>query len=477
MSFRLPNAVKSASVYVFANLLSRGLAIITVPIFTRLMTTDQIGIVTIYTSWFSLISAFSTLSLTSGGFSLAMKEYKEKRDNYVSSILFLTTIIAGIILIAYIMMHNFFDRVFGLSRKLSLLMMVGFILSPARDFWLAKERYEYKYKSAAIVTIFSAVIASALSVIAVFWANGKGLEETAYYRLIVNYFVIYFIDAIIFVVLFIKGKSFVNREYWTFSLKLSLPLVGYSISTQILNVSDRMMIDIMVGKSAVGIYGTLYTVSSISIMIWTTINASFVPYLFENIDKRKEKIGKIANFLLILYSGIAIILTYFSPEIVKILATDEYMAAKYIMPPIAAGVFMISVSNLYSNILVYYKKTTYIMYVSIVAAALNVILNYFFIMRYGYVAAAYTTLFSYIVMAALEYYWANLYDKKYIGSSSRVYDDKMIFRISMATIVLCMIGLALYQLTIIRYISAGIIGLLMIYAIAKNKSFMKTIKT
>lgn len=224
MSFRLPNAVKSASVYVFANLLSRGLAIITVPIFTRLMTTDQIGIVTIYTSWFSLISAFSTLSLTSGGFSLAMKEYKEKRDNYVSSILFLTTIIAGIILIAYIMMHNFFDRVFGLSRKLSLLMMVGFILSPARDFWLAKERYEYKYKSAAIVTIFSAVIASALSVIAVFWANGKGLEETAYYRLIVNYFVIYFIDAIIFVVLFIKGKSFVNREYWTFSLKLSLPL-------------------------------------------------------------------------------------------------------------------------------------------------------------------------------------------------------------------------------------------------------------
>ncbi len=35
------------------------------------------------------------------------------------------------------------------------------------------------------------------------------------------------------------------------------------------------MISKMVGNSAVGVYSTLYTVSSLSLMVWTAINASF----------------------------------------------------------------------------------------------------------------------------------------------------------------------------------------------------------
>ena len=58
---------------------SRGLAIITVPIFTRLMTTEQIGEVNLYNSWYALISVVATLSLTSGGYSVAMKEYPISR--------------------------------------------------------------------------------------------------------------------------------------------------------------------------------------------------------------------------------------------------------------------------------------------------------------------------------------------------------------------------------------------------------------
>ena len=76
---RLSESAKSAVVYTFSTLFSRGLAIITVPIFTRRMTTTQIGTVNLYNSWYSLISAFATLSLTSGGFAVAMKEYAKER--------------------------------------------------------------------------------------------------------------------------------------------------------------------------------------------------------------------------------------------------------------------------------------------------------------------------------------------------------------------------------------------------------------
>lgn len=69
------------------------------------------------------------------------------------------------------------------------------------------------------------------------------------------------------------------------------------------------------------------------------------------------------------------------------------------MPPIAAGVFLTSISNLYSNILVYYKKTKYIMFAAIAAAVVNVALNLVAIPLFGYGAAAYTTLASYIILA------------------------------------------------------------------------------
>ena len=51
---RIPNVsqgAKSAVAYTFASLFSKGLAFITVPIFTRIMSTDEIGTVNLYNSW------------------------------------------------------------------------------------------------------------------------------------------------------------------------------------------------------------------------------------------------------------------------------------------------------------------------------------------------------------------------------------------------------------------------------------------
>ena len=88
---RMSTGVKASVVYTVASFLTRGLAIFTVPVFTRMMSTSEIGVVNLYNSWFSMISVVTTLALTSGGFQLAMKEFRNERDQYVSSVLTLTT--------------------------------------------------------------------------------------------------------------------------------------------------------------------------------------------------------------------------------------------------------------------------------------------------------------------------------------------------------------------------------------------------
>lgn len=464
----IPIGAKSAVVYTASSVFTRGLAIITVPIFTRLMTTEQIGLVNIYNSWYSLISAFATLSLTSGGFAVAMKEYADKRDEYESSVLSLTTIVATIIAVIYAIAPVLWQKVLGLPNSLIILMLIGFLVNPAHDFWLARQRYENKYKLAGIVSIVTAIVASVLSIIIVASMSNTHGDMTAQGRLLANYSIVYGVAAVFWLYIMIKGKKSYCKDFWKMSLSISIPLVGYNIAGQILNVSDRMMISSMVNNSAVGIYSTLYTVSSLSLMVWQAINASFVPHLFQNIDKETHNLKEISNMLMVAYAAIAVLLTYFAPEIVKILATNEYYKAIYIMPPIAAGVFFTSYANLYSNIAVYHKKTKYVMYPAIIAAGSNLILNYIFIRAVGYMAAAYTTLFSYVVLAALQAMWSRKVCEDKGTPLSKIFDNRKLCILAVVTTVLSLLAIPLYSHTIVRYVIIAI-GVICVILFGKKR--------
>ena len=239
-----------------------------------------------------------------------------------------------------------------------------------------------------------------------------------------------------------------------------------------------MMISNMVNNSAVGIYSTLYTVSALSLIVWQAINSSFVPYLFQNIDKKEHNIKRISNLLMALYGIVAVVLTYFAPEIVRVLATEEYFEAIYIMPPIAAGVFFTSYANLYSNIAVYYKKTKYVMYPAIIAACMNLFLNFIFINLFGYIAAAYTTMLSYIVLAALQGMWSKKVCEENKNPISGIFDNKFMILLAVVIIIVSLLAIPLYSNTIARY-SIIILGIIIILLVAKkvlNSSVIKNNK-
>lgn len=386
----------------------------------------------------------------------------------------ITSLMAFLIGIIYFVNPSFWEGVLGLPKSLIILMLVGFLVAPARDFWMARQRYEYKYKLSGLVSILSAVAASALSVAVVLHMNSIGAADVAEGRLLANYVVIYGVAGVFWVFLFVKGKKLYDKKFWKYSLTLSLPLVGYAIARQILDVSDRMMISKMVGNDKVGIYSTLYAVSSISLVAWNAINASFIPYLYQNIDNssKKKNVQRLASILLALYATIAIVLTFLAPEIVRILATNEYYEAIYIMPPIAAGIFLTSVSNMYSNILVYYKRTNVIMFSSAFAAFVNIILNFIFIKTIGYQAAAYTTLIAYILLALIEGIFASKEYKKVTNDKMMIYNNKVIVIMALVTILVSMCGLFFYSFSMIRYllcIAFGIIAIVIAMYYKRNR--------
>ena len=476
MKNKMSNGAKSSAVYIIASLLSKGLAIITMPIFTRIMSSSEIGVVNLYNSWHSMVAVVVSLSLTSGGFQLAMKEFRNDRDGYISSVFCLTSIVAIVAGAVYLVAPQIWNGITGLPSSLMTLMIFHLLLSPAYDFWLMRQRYEYRYLSAGFLSICSAILAAAVSVYAVISASNNGVQSLGQVRLISNYVVQLSIAFVIGIFIIIKGKTGYSKKYWIFSLRLSIPLMGNAFASQVLSVSDRVMIGRMVGNNAVGIYSTLYTVSSLSLLVWNAINASFIPFLFDNMDnpKSNKKIKSISNVLLFAFAVVALFMTIVAPEIVRTLATDEYYEAIYIMPPIAAGVFLTSVTNMYSNILIYHKKTQYIMISTCFAAGVNVVLNYYGIQKLGYMAAAYTTLFAYIIHALIQGVVATKVHASVTRDNNEpVYSTSTIILLAVMTIFGCLCCLSLYRNTFVRYL---IIAVISISALVFRKRLLDLVK-
>ena len=455
-------AAKATIAYTLASLFTKGLGIITTPLFTRIMTPAEIGEFSTFSSWYSMISVVATLSLSSGAFSLAMFEYPEERDKYSSSMIGLSSISTLVFVLIYLVNPEFWNGVLSLNTVEVTVMLAAFWLVPATEYRITRLRFEYKYKQLITISLTNAICGTALAIVAVLLARHFNAENLAPYRILGLYAVLCTMGLVNMIYLIRHGKTLANGKFWKFALINNTPLIVNALAKHVLEVSDRTMITNMVDKSATGIYSTLYTVSTLSLIVWGAIESSLLPYTFENLRNKTEKnVAAIVNPLLAVFAGVCLLLTLVAPEIVWILAPKEYYEAIYIMPPVACGVFFSATYNIFGDILLYHKKTYWIMVSTITAAVANVVLNYIFIGQFGYMAAAYTTLASYIILTVMQYIFMRIVHK------GRVFNELYILLLS-AVLVGCSIAcIALYDYMWIRY--AVIVAIAIVAFILRKK--------
>ena len=179
-----------------------------------------------------------------------------------------------------------------------------------------------------------------------------------------------------------------------------------------------------------------------------------MPYLFENINsvEQQKSIKQISAKLLLFFACAVIVISLIAPEMVMILATEEYFEAVYIVPPIIAGVYFISISNMFSNVLLYHECSKYIMVASVIAALVNIVLNYITIPLWGYMSAAYTTLASYMLLALIQAIISTKVHRECVNNmQASVYDNNAMLKISILAVVGCMLCVFLYEHNVIRY--------------------------
>lgn len=189
--------------------------------------------------------------------------------------------------------------------------------------------------------------------------------------------------------------------------KYSFPLVIANLAAWILSLSDRYILQFFRDTREVGIYSVSYQISQNSILLLTSLFAlAFNPLAVIIWEKQGEKasqefLTKGTRYFLLLCLPAVVGLSVLRIPLIKLLSTTNYYNGSKIIPLVALGVFFLGLNQRFGAGLSYYKKTHFFMYSLIVSGLLNLGLNFFFIPKYGYMAAATTTLISYVFLVVL----------------------------------------------------------------------------
>lgn len=451
---------KASTLYFIGNLFDKAMAFITVPIFTRLLTTTEYGLISTYLSWASILTIILTLSL-GNSIRTAIYDFADDIDGYISSIFSLSIINGVFISFLLVVVSNISEKLIPpyVMMTVCIYAFSNSILSAIQMRYMMEVKYVKR-------TLLQCIPNLAIVLLSIFLImslkNDKYLGRLYAYALVTSIIALTYI-----IIYFVRGKKFYFKKYWLYALSFSLPLIFHSLSNVILSQADRTMLTTLIGANETGIYSVAYQFGMIPIAITTTLENVWIPWFTEKMNSgNRESINKAAKQYIMIIATICIVIMIVAPEVLRIMTTQEYYSGVYTIPPVVLATFLMFLSSISIDLEYYLKKTKIIATNTLVAAIVNILLNLIFIPHYGSVAAGYTTVTSYAVSFIMHYLYTRKLEKDLFKFKIYIFP---IISVCIASIIVTF----LMNYTFIRWTVAMIIGAVLLFTVVLNRKNQK----
>lgn len=435
------NVLKAGIWYTISSIVVKAITILTTPIFTRMMSTSDYGLSSTFSAWYTLLMIFCSLNLTYS-IGRAKLDFPDKLDEYVGSmqvLSFIATLALGAIGIIFI---NPLACAMDLNNNLLILLVIYLIFAPTVSFTQSKFRYQYKYKEniaiAAYITISSVIVTLLLMLF---------FKSERYYAKVLGNIIPTVILSIIFWSISLRRKAVcIKLTYWKYGLTISIPLILHSVSLNILSQSDRLMITKFCGAHFTGIYSLAYSYAILINIVLNAVNEAWLPWFHDSyFEERFVEIRKNVKPLVLLGCTLGVGCIAIAPEAMMLLGPEEYKSGQWAVAPVTVGVICQFIYQQYVHIELHLKKTKYISLGTMIAAALNIMLNIIFIPKYGFLAASYTTLFCYFILMFVHLFIT----RKLLDV--HLYDDGFMFLALIVVFAFSVFFMWMYRFTLLRY--------------------------
>ncbi|GAK59414.1 polysaccharide biosynthesis protein [Candidatus Vecturithrix granuli] len=382
-------------------------SIILLPIYTRFLSRTDYGIIEVIDT----IRAQLIVILLAGFVPAMAKFYNEansedkKRDVVGTSFWFI--VVSGLVWIALLFLFdNALAEQFLTSAKFVVYIDLGIILLFIQAFLTTGESYLNIRKKSQLFLIASLSrlglnIAANLYFIIVLRLQARGM---LYGELLSSVIV-----GIVLVGYLAKtnGLRFRSRLLVNM-LKFGLPFIPTTFSATLMHKADRLLLPRFTSLQDVGVYGLGYR---FPFMLNSLLLDSFGRIWYASVmyeiaaQKDYQKIyAKVTTYFVTVYVVAQYLLIIMAPTIVRILAAPEYFQAWKVVQVIGIGMCFYSFHNFFVTGAFIKNKTWYLPVSHILAACINIALNWYLLPRYGYMAAAWNTVITYLVFSILNFF-------------------------------------------------------------------------
>ena len=392
-------AFKQGSHYFLANIFVQFLGVISIRIFTRILTVEDFGIYEVFSNAIKLLAILLPLNSV---VALNIYMYKEdiRKKEFAGNVAMLSFLFFILGSASILLFQQQIAGFLAIPAPLIVFIpiMVG-IQVLYNLFHILNVIYE-KSKLNALGLLLNNLLRIIFSIgFILFFKQFEG-----FYARILGEIIGTGILAIS-IIWFIKNHfefSF-NLDYSKLILYQGVSMILYTSSVFILNYFDTLMINQSLGSEKAGLYSFAYKIGTIYYGLIQSFQLGFLSRYNQHLHKQEyESITEQLKSILKLVTFITLGFILLSPEMGRLLsAKNDFNDALILSPIVVLGYYLLFLFDLYNVALFQSKKNLVITIIIFSVGLLNIVLNKLLIPVYGYKIAALNTLCSFFIMFLL----------------------------------------------------------------------------
>ena len=386
--------------------LRRALSVITMPVFTRYLSTAGYGVLAIVGSMQNMLEVFYEMGLGSAAtrFYYDAADDRQRRRLFATLLVFSSVVTAALTGLLFLIGPMVWSLVGGeipfypyLALTLGGVFLGNFGVLP-RVLFRVCNRVPTFFR----LSLAQAVLTVALSLVFVIWMEMGPLGPV-----LATFVVAALFTGVYLAYLWPWVKGAVDWRTARKALVFGAPEIPLRWGRWALRASDRLILRHFTSLSIVAFYSVGTSVAKMPFdLVGNGIHWAIVPFFYATATQESEKrsttlFARIAtyNFLILVALGLATIV--FAHEFIMILASARYASAEQVVPLVVAASLLEASFYIPSKGLYLKKKTAWLLPLFLVPAAIDIGLNFVFVPLYGMVGAAWSMFLGYSVMITL----------------------------------------------------------------------------
>ncbi|MAB48765.1 MAG: polysaccharide biosynthesis protein [Flavobacteriaceae bacterium] len=406
----LKSFFKDTIIYGLATVLPRLMNFILVPLHTDTLDTASYSDNTYFYVYAAFFNVLLTYGMETAFFRFFSKENEKKK---VYSTTLISLVVSTITVFAVVMIFNqslaeFVNlRLDYFNYLIGVLVLDTLVVAPFA--YLRATGKPIKFTFIKLSNIFTYVLLNFFFL----WAIPKfNIEFSGYDNTdLVKYIFIANLAAsavtiILLLPYFLKTKWVFDKAIFKQMLNYGLPIMIAGLAYVINENFDKWLIPDVLGKDINGAYAGCYKLAVFMTIFIQAFRLGAEPFFFNHAKEKNAKntYALIMKYFVICGALMLLFIVGFIDIFKALIVRDEtYWKAIEIVPIVLlANLFL----GIYFNLAIWYKltdKTRFGMYISIIGAIITIALNIMLLPKYGFVAAAWTTLIAYAIMMITSY--------------------------------------------------------------------------